>query len=256
MQAVSDSKKVRKLYKKTESLVDKKTHYCSGCSHGLVHKLIAEVIDELDIQKKTVVIAPVGCAVLLYDYIECDSVEAAHGRAPAIATGIKRVKPDNIVISYQGDGDLLSIGMAETIHAANRGENITVIFINNTNYGMTGGQMAPTTIVGQKTTTTIQGRNPATEGYPIKACELLNILEAPYYIERCIVTNVKSIIKTKKSIKKAINYQIEGKGYSFVEILSNCPTNWGMMPADANKWIEEKLTSIYPVQVFRDRGEE
>lgn len=256
MQAVNDSKKIKELYKRPKSLVNKKSHYCSGCSHGLIHKLIAEIIDEFDIQKKTVVIAPVGCAVLLYDYIECDSVEAAHGRAPAIATGVKRVKPDNIVISYQGDGDLLSIGMAETIHAANRGENITVIFINNTNYGMTGGQMAPTTVIGQKTTTTPRGRNAATEGYPIRACELLNTLEAPYYIERCIANNVKSIIKTKKSIKKAIKYQMESKGYSFIEILSSCPTNWGMTPLDANKWIEEKLTAIYPVKTFRDRGEE
>lgn len=231
-------------------------HYCPGCSHSLIHKLICEVIDELDIQKKTVVIAPVGCAVLLYDYIECDSVEAAHGRAPAIATGVKRAKPDNIVISYQGDGDLLSIGIAETIHTANRGENITVIFINNAIYGMTGGQMAPTTLVGQKTATTPLGRNPKNEGYPIKACELLDTLTAPYYIERCLVTDVKAIIKTKKSIKKAITYQMENKGYSFIEILSNCPTNWGMSPVDANKWINEKLQAVYPVKVYRDRGAE
>jgi 2-oxoglutarate ferredoxin oxidoreductase subunit beta len=246
---------VKSLYKKPKALSNKKMHYCPGCSHGIVHKIIAEIIDELDIQKKTVVIAPVGCAVLLYDYIECDSVEASHGRAPAIATGVKRVKPDHIVISYQGDGDLLSIGMAETIHAANRGENITVIFINNTNYGMTGGQMAPTTLVGQKTTTCQLGRNPQNEGYPIKACELLNTLQAPYYIERTEVTSAKSIIKTKKIIRKAVEYQMQGKGYSFIEILSSCPTNWGLKPVDANNWINEKMTEVYPVKIFRDKGE-
>lgn len=243
------------IYKRPNSLTDKINHYCPGCSHSLVHKLISEIIDELNIQKKTVVIAPVGCAVLLYDYIECDSVEAAHGRAPAIATGIKRAKPDNIVISYQGDGDLLSIGMAETIHAANRGENITVIFINNTVYGMTGGQMAPTTLIGQKTTTSINGRSPQGEGYPIRACELLNTLDAPYYIKRCEVTCTQSIIKTKKAIKKAIQYQIDGKGYTFVEILANCPTNWGLNPIESNKLINEKLTDVYPVKTFRDKGD-
>jgi len=220
-----------------------------------MNKMLCEIIDEFDIQKKTVVIAPVGCAVLLYDYINCDSVEAAHGRAPAIATGIKRVKPDNIVISYQGDGDLLSIGMAETIHTANRGENITVVFINNAVYGMTGGQMAPTTLIGQITKTTPLGRNPKTEGYPIRACELLNTLEAPYFIARCEVTNSKSIIQTKKILKKAINYQINKKGYSFVEVLSNCPTNWGMLPKDANKWIQEVMSKYYPVKIFRDKGD-
>ena len=248
-------KKEKKLYVRPKSLTNKTMHYCPGCSHSLVHKLIAEVIDELDIQKKTTVIAPVGCAVLIYDYIECDSVEAAHGRAPAIATGIKRVKPDNIVISYQGDGDLLSIGMAETIHTANRGENITIIFINNAVYGMTGGQMAPTTLIGQKTKTTPLGRSVSNDGYPIRACELLNTLDAPYYITRCIVTDVKEIIKTKKSLKKAIKYQMEGKGYSFIEILSNCSTNWGLNPLNANKWINEKLIEIFPVKTFRDKGE-
>jgi len=243
------------LYKRPDSLIDTKMHYCPGCSHGIAHKLLAEIIDELDIQKKTVVIAPVGCAVLIYNYINCDSVEAAHGRAPAIATGIKRVKPDNIVISYQGDGDLLSIGMAETIHAANRGENISVIFINNAVYGMTGGQMAPTTLLGQRTTTTPKGRASVNDGFPIKACELLDTLKAPVFIARTKVTDSKSIIKTKKLLKKAIQYQIEGKGYSFVEILSNCSTNWGTDPLTANKWIDEKLSVEFPVQIFRDHGE-
>ena len=244
------------LFDRPKSLIDIKTHYCPGCSHGIVHRIIAEVIDEFDMKSKTVVIAPVGCAVLLYDYIDCDSVEAAHGRAPAIATGIKRVKPDHIVVSYQGDGDLLSIGMCETIHTANRGENITVIFINNAVYGMTGGQMAPTTLIGQKTRTTPLGRNPDNDGYPIRACELLNTLDAPYFIARCDVTSVKSIIKTKKMIKKALKYQIEGRGYSFVEVLSNCSTNWGMDPIKSNQWIENEMKKIYPVKVFRDKGEE
>jgi 2-oxoglutarate ferredoxin oxidoreductase subunit beta len=246
--------KSKVLYKRPASLTGKRMHYCSGCTHSLIHKLIAEVIDELGIQKKTIIIAPVGCAVLLYDYIECDSVEAAHGRAPAIATAVKRVRPDQVVISYQGDGDLLSIGMAETIHTANRGENITVIFINNAVYGMTGGQMAPTSLIGQKTTTSPQGRNPSKEGYPIRACELIDTLVAPYYIERCVAIDVSSIKKTKKSIIKAVKYQMEGKGYSFVEILSNCPTNWGVSPVEANRLIIEKMVPVYPLKIFRDKG--
>ncbi|HNZ26172.1 MAG TPA: thiamine pyrophosphate-dependent enzyme [Spirochaetota bacterium] len=240
------------LYKKTAVLTDKSSHYCPGCSHGLVHKMLAEIIEEFGIQKKTIFVAPVGCAVLLYDYIDCDTLEAAHGRAPASATGIKRSNPDNVVIAYQGDGDLLAIGMAETIHAANRGENITVIFINNAIYGMTGGQMAPTTLVGQKTLTTPLGRNPSNEGYPIGACELLNTLTAPYFIERCKVNSSKTAIYTKKVLKKAITNQMNNKGYSFVEILSNCNTNWGMTPLDANKWIDENVEKIFPVKNFRD----
>jgi 2-oxoglutarate ferredoxin oxidoreductase subunit beta len=242
------------IYSKPKSLTDKKFHYCPGCSHGTVHKILCQIIDELNIQKNTVIIAPVGCAVTLYDYIECDSIEAAHGRAPSIAAGVKRVKPDSVVISYQGDGDLLSIGMAETIHTANRGENITVIFINNAVYGMTGGQMAPTTLIGQKTETSPKGRDPKTEGYPIKACELLNTLESPYFIARTDVTSAKSVIRTKNLIKKALKYQIDAKGYSFIEILSNCPTNWGMTPVQANEWIVEHMFKEYPVKVFRDKG--
>jgi len=215
--------------------------------------MLAEIIEEFGIQKKTIFVAPVGCAVLLYDYINCDTIEAAHGRAPASATGIKRSNPDNIVIAYQGDGDLLAIGMAETIHAANRGENITVIFVNNAIYGMTGGQMAPTTLVGQKTLTTPQGRDPSKEGYPIGACELLNTLTAPYFIERCKVNSAKTAIYTKKILKKAITNQMNNKGYSFVEILSNCNTNWGMTPLDANKWIDDNVEKIFPVKNFRDR---
>lgn len=245
---------IKKLYSRPMSMTDKQMHYCPGCTHSVIHKVLAQIIDELEIQKKTVLIAPVGCAVLLYDYIICDSIEAAHGRAPAIATGVKRVKPEHLVISYQGDGDLLSIGMGETIHAANRGEHITVIFINNAVYGMTGGQMAPTTLIGQKTKTTPLGRKPDSEGYPIGACELLNTLDAPYFIARTHAAGAKAIIKTKKLIKKAIQYQMDGKGYSFVEILSNCSTNWGMAPLEANEWIKTKLTEAFPVKIFRDQG--
>ena len=231
------------------------THYCAGCGHGIVHKLIAQIMDELGIQEKTLVIAPVGCSVLAYNYLKADGLEAAHGRAPAVSTGLKRVQKDKVVICYQGDGDLLAIGTAETVHAANRGEHITVIFINNAIYGMTGGQMAPTTLEGQVTKTTPYGRNPQDVGWPIRACELLNTLEAPYYIERCAVYDVKHINQTKKAIKKAIQNQIDGKGYSFVEILSMCPTNWGVDPVKAAEWVRDVMEPYYPVKCFRDGGE-
>ena len=231
------------------------THYCAGCGHGIVHKLIAQIMDELGIQEKTLVIAPVGCSVLAYNYLKADGLEAAHGRAPAVSTGLKRVHKDKVVICYQGDGDLLAIGTAETVHAANRGEHITVIFINNAIYGMTGGQMAPTTMEGQVTKTTPYGRNPQEVGWPIRACELLNTLEAPYYIERCAVYDVKHINQTKKAIKKAIQNQIDGKGYSFVEILSMCPTNWGVDPVKAAEWVKNVMEPYYPVKCFRDGGE-
>jgi len=245
---------IKTLYKKPDSLIEKSMHYCAGCTHSLVHKLLAEIIDEFGIKDKTMIIAPVGCAVLLYDYIDCDTIEAPHGRAPALATGMKRSKPDCVVISYQGDGDLLAIGMAETIHAANRGENITVIFINNAIYGMTGGQMAPTTLINQKTLTSPHGRNPSNEGYPIGACELLNTLTSPYFIERCLATNSKTILKTKNILKKAIKNQMENKGYSFVEVLSTCPTNWGLTPLQSNKWLEDDMAKIFPLGNFRDNG--
>jgi len=244
---------MKTIYSKPKSLTKNKMHFCPGCSHSLIHKLIAELIDEFDIQKRTIFVAPVGCSVLLYNYIDCDTIEAPHGRAPAVATGVKRAMPDNFVVSYQGDGDLLAIGTAETIHTANRGENITVIFINNAIYGMTGGQMAPTTTIGQKTATTPFGRSPDNEGYPIGACELLNSLNAPYFIERCKVNDTKSIIKTKKVLKKAFQNQLDKKGYSFVEILGNCPTNWGMSPEKANQWIEDTMVNIFPVKNFRDK---
>ncbi|MDA3809434.1 MAG: thiamine pyrophosphate-dependent enzyme [Spirochaetaceae bacterium] len=243
------------IYTRPESLTEKKTHYCPGCGHGIVHKMIAEVMDEMGIREETIVIAPVGCSVLIYDYLNCDGIESAHGRAPAVATGVKRVHPDKIVISYQGDGDLLAIGTGETIHAANRGENITVIFINNAIYGMTGGQMAPTTMPDQITKTTPYGRDVAHTGYPIRACEMINTLMAPVYIERTSIHDVKNIRKTKKAIKKALTNQKEGKGYSFVEVLSTCPTNWGVDPVTGAKWVESAMIPYYPLGVFRDGKE-
>ena len=244
-----------KIYSFPKSMKDVRTHYCAGCGHGIVHKLIAQIMDELGIQEKTLVVAPVGCSVLAYNYLNADGLEAAHGRAPAVSTGLKRVHKDKVVICYQGDGDLLAIGTAETVHAANRGEHISVIFINNAIYGMTGGQMAPTTMEGQVTKTTPYGRNPQEVGWPIRACELLNTLEAPYYIERCAVYDVKHINQTKKAIKKAIQNQIDGKGYSFVEILSMCPTNWGVDPTKAAEWVRDVMEPYYPVKCFRDGGE-
>jgi 2-oxoglutarate ferredoxin oxidoreductase subunit beta len=243
------------VYTKPESLNERKTHYCPGCGHGIVHKLIAEIMDELEIREETIIVAPVGCSVLIYDYLNCDGIEAAHGRAPAVATGVKRVHPDKILISYQGDGDLLAIGTGETIHTANRGENITVIFINNAIYGMTGGQMAPTTMPDQITKTTPYGRDVESIGYPIRACEMIDTLMAPKYIERTSIHDVKNIRKTKKAIKKALTYQKEGKGYSFVEVLSTCPTNWGVSPVTAAKWVESAMVPYYPLGVFRDKEE-
>ncbi len=241
-----------KKYEFPKSMNDVATHYCGGCGHGIIHKLICQVIDELNIQQDVLLVAPVGCAVYAYNYINVDACEAAHGRAPAVATGMKRVHKDKIVISYQGDGDLLAIGTGETIHAANRGENITVIFVNNAIYGMTGGQMAPTTLVGQVTKTTPNGRKAEDVGYPIRACELLNTLVEPKYIERCAVYDVKHINQTKAAIKKALTYQKEGKGYSFVEILSMCPTNWGVSATVAADWVKNEMEPYYPLGCFRD----
>ena len=241
------------IYKRPEGLADVRTHYCAGCGHGIIHKLVAEALDELEIQDNSILIAPVGCSVLAYKYIEVDGLEAAHGRAPAVATGLKRALPDRMVISYQGDGDLLAIGAGETVHAANRGENITVLFVNNAIYGMTGGQMAPTSLEGQKTTTTPSGRNAAEVGSPIRACELLDTLESPAYIERTSVHNPAAVRKTKKAILKALRYQKENKGYSFVEILSMCPTNWGVNPVKAAEWVKEAMVPWYPLKKFRDK---
>lgn len=247
----TDLNQPKMVYTRPKSLHENNTSFCPGCGHGIINKLIAQVIDELEIQDTSIIVAPVGCAVLMYHHINVDGCEAAHGRAPAVATGIKRVHPDKNVIVYQGDGDLLAIGMAETIHAANRGEHISVIFVNNAIYGMTGGQMAPTTLENQKTTTSPAGRDIADTGAPIKACELLDTLQAPVYIERTSVHNPKAVVKTKKAIKKAIKNQMEGKGYSFVEILSTCPINWGMTPSDAMKWVEDNMLSYYELKTFR-----
>ena len=242
------------VFEKPHALIDVPLHYCPGCTHGIVHRLVAEVIDELGIEGKTIGIAPVGCSVMAYNYFNCDMIEAAHGRAPAVATGVKRADPENnIVFTYQGDGDLASIGMAETVHAAARNENITVIFINNAIYGMTGGQMAPTSLIGQVTQTSPYGRDPKTQGYPIRVCELLATLDAPQYLERVTVNNVKNVRNAKRAIKKAFQNQIDGKGFSFVEVLSACPTNWGMTPQKALQWIDEAMIPQYPLGVFRDK---
>jgi 2-oxoglutarate ferredoxin oxidoreductase subunit beta len=232
----------------------KQTHhsYCPGCGHGIIHRLVAEVIDELNIRQRTIGIAPVGCAVFAYDYWDFDVSEAPHGRPPAVATGIKRVLPDRIVFTYQGDGDLAAIGTAEIIHAANRAENITVIFVNNTVYGMTSGQMAPTTLLGQKTLTTPYGREVNRDGYPLKVCELLSVLEGTKFIARGAVTNPKNVIQTKSYIKKAFIKQIENKGFSLVEILSVCPSGLHMTPLEAVKWVEEELTKFFPLGVYKD----
>ena len=242
------------VFEKPKSLADIPLHYCPGCTHGIVHRLVAECIDELGIEGKTIGIAPVGCSVLAYDYFNCDMIEAAHGRAPAVATGVKRSMPENVVFTYQGDGDLASIGLCETVSTACRGENITVIFINNAIYGMTGGQMAPTSLVGQITQTSPYGRDPgAGQGYPIKICELLATLEGPAYLERVTVNTVPRVRAAKKAIKKAFQNQIDGKGFSLVEVVSSCPTNWGLTPQKALEFIDEKMLPQYPLGCFRDK---
>jgi len=242
-------------FKKPESLLGAKTIYCPGCGHGVIHRLVGETLDELDLRGKTVGVAPVGCAVLLYDYFNTDIIEAPHGRAPALATGIKRVRSDLNVFSYQGDGDLASIGMGEIMHAAGRGENITIIFVNNANYGMTGGQMAPTTLPDQVTTTTPKGRKTSTDGFPFRMAELIANLDAPAFSARVKITDPKNINKAKKMIKYAFILQKENRGFSFVEILSACPTNWGKTPSEAIKWVGDAMESYYPLGVFKDVGE-
>ena len=242
--------------KRPQALTDATFHYCPGCTHGIVHRLVAETIDKLGIQSKVVGVAPVGCAVFAYNYFNTDMVEASHGRAPAVATGLKRVLPETIVFTYQGDGDLSSIGCAEITHAANRGENITVIFINNAIYGMTGGQMAPTTLLGQVTTTSPYGRDPQLAGYPLSMSEMLATTKGAAYIERVSMHDVKHIKQAAKAIEKAFRYQVEGKGFSMIEVLSTCPTNWGMAPVDALKWLEENMIPQYPLGVFKDKYEE
>lgn len=244
----------RIVYRRPLSLTRTQMHYCEGCGHSLVHKLLAEVMDELHIRDKTIGVAPVGCAVFAYYYLKCDISEAAHGRTPAVATGIKRALPDRIVFSYQGDGDLAAIGMCETIHTANRGENITVIFINNTIYGMTGGQMAPTTLLGQHTPTCPGGREAKTMGGPIRVCEILNTLDKPFYIERVALDSIQGILRTKKALLTAFKSQTDKKGYSFVEILSPCPTYFHLSPKDSLQFVKKELSRYFPVRVFRKEG--
>ena len=244
------------VFEKPKFLTDAPFHYCPGCPHGIIHRLVAEVADELGFEGKAIGVAPVGCAVMAYDYFNCDMIEAPHGRAPAVATGIKRCRPDNVVFTYQGDGDLASIGMAETVHAAARNENITVIFVNNAIYGMTGGQMAPTSLPGQVTQTSPYGRDTAHCGFPVKVSEMLSQLEGPQYIERVAVTSVAGIRKAKKAILKAFQNQVEGKGFSLVEVISTCPTNWGMTPEKAMQWANENMLPYYPLGVYRDRDAE
>ncbi len=242
------------VFEKPKALTDAPLHYCPGCTHGIIHRLVAEALDELGVTGKAVGVAPVGCAVMAYNYFACDMVEAAHGRAPAVATGLKRCMPENVIFTYQGDGDLASIGMAETVHSATRNENITIIFVNNAIYGMTGGQMAPTSLPGQVTQTSPYGRDVATAGYPVKVSEMLSTLDGPEYIERVAVNNVKNVKAAKKAIKKAFQNQIEGKGFSLIEVVSTCPTNWGMTPSNALKWLEENMLPYYPLGVYKDRS--
>jgi 2-oxoglutarate ferredoxin oxidoreductase subunit beta len=246
---------MEKVFGRPKGLQETVFHYCPGCTHGIIHRLIAETIDELNVREDTIAIAPVGCAVFAYNYFNCDCQQAAHGRAPAVATGVKRILPDRVVFAYQGDGDLASIGMAEIIHAANRGEKITVIFVNNAIYGMTGGQMAPTTLVGQKTTTSPLGRDSETAGYPIKVVELLNTLTSPAYLARVSVHDPKNIIKAKEAIKTAFEFQVKGIGFSLVEVLSTCPTNWGLSPVEALKWLETQMIPQFPLGILRSPEE-
>ncbi len=241
------------VFEKPKTLTDAPLHYCPGCTHGIIHRLVAEVIDELGIEGRTIGVAPVGCSVMAYDYFTCDFIQAPHGRAPAVATGVKRADPENnVVFTYQGDGDLAAIGTAETVHAAARRENITVIFVNNAIYGMTGGQMAPTTLPGQVTQTSPYGRDVETVGYPVKVCELLQNVDGAAYLERVSVNNPSNVKKAKAAIKKAFQNQLEGKGFSLVEVVSTCPTNWGMTPAKALEWLEENMLPYYPLGVYKD----
>ena len=244
------------VFDKPHALTDAPLHYCPGCTHGIIHRLVAEAIDEFGIEGKTIGIAPVGCSVMAYNYFACDMVQAAHGRAPAVATGVKRANPDNIVFTYQGDGDLASIGMAETVHAATRGENITIIFVNNAIYGMTGGQMAPTSLPGQVTQTSPYGRDITNAGYPIRVCEMLAQLDGAAYLERVAVNNVKNVRKAKAAIKKAFENQINGVGFSLIEVVSTCPTNWGLTPEAALQFVEEKMIPYDPLGVYKDKTKE
>jgi 2-oxoglutarate ferredoxin oxidoreductase subunit beta len=241
-------------FKRTPALVDRRTHYCPGCTHGIIHRIVAEALDELKVADRAIGIAPVGCAVMAYNYFNTDFIQAAHGRAPAVATGVKRATPDSVVFTYQGDGDLAAIGTAETVHAAVRGENITVIFVNNAIYGMTGGQMAPTTLPAQVTQTTPYGRDVKQAGYPIRVAEMLATLDGAGYIERVSVDTPANVNKAKKAIVKAFQNQIDGKGFSMIEILSNCPTNWGIKPIDSLQWIRDNMMPYYTLGVKKEGG--
>ena len=245
------------LFEKTKLLTDKQFHYCPGCNHGIIHRLVAEVIDEMHLDGKVIGVAPVGCSVFAYDYFNCDMYEAAHGRAPAVATGVKRAMgPDTMVFTYQGDGDLASIGTAEIVHAAHRGEKIVTIFVNNAIYGMTGGQMAPTTLIGQKATTCQEGRTREQAGMPIRMAEMLSTLDGCAYAERVCVTDIANINKAKKAIKKAFQKQMNGEGFTFIEVLSTCPTNWGMTPLKANQWLKDNMVPYYPLGVIKETAPE
>jgi 2-oxoglutarate/2-oxoacid ferredoxin oxidoreductase subunit beta len=243
---------MQKVFERPKSLNDRPFHYCPGCGHGIVHRMMAEALDELSLRERTILISPVGCSVFAYRYFETDNVQAAHGRAPAVGTGLKRALPDSIVISYQGDGDLASSGMAEIVHAAARGENFTVIFINNAIYGMTGGQMAPTTLIGQTSSTSPYGRDPQFAGYPIHVSEMLATLKAPRYIERTALNNVANLTRTKRAIKKALDLQAKGEGFTFIEVLAMCPTQWGVEPTEAVDWLETHMMPEFPLGIYRD----
>ena len=244
------------VFERPKSLVDIPTHYCPGCTHGIIHRLVSEVIDEMGIEGDTIGVCPVGCSVMAYDYFGCDMIEAAHGRAPATATGVKRAMPEKFVFTYQGDGDLAAIGTAETVHAATRGENIVVIFVNNTIYGMTGGQMAPTTLPGQVTQTTPFGRDTGVQGYPVRMCEMLSTLDGVALAQRVTVNSVPHIREAKKAIRKAFENLKNKLGFSIIEVLSTCPTNWGMTPIDALKRVEEEMIPYYPLGVYKDKTAE
>jgi len=244
------------VFEKPKALAEMSTHYCPGCTHGIIHRLVAEVIDEMDIEGETIGVSPVGCSVMAYDYFNCDMIEAPHGRAPAIATGVKRAMPDKFVFTYQGDGDLAAIGTAETVHVATRGENIVVIFVNNTTYGMTGGQMAPTTLPGQITQTSPYGRDTKTQGYPIRICEMLATLDGTALAQRVSVDSVPHIREAKKAIRKAFEIQKDKKGFAIVEVLSTCPTNWGLSPIEAIDRLRNECIPYYPLGVFKDKSDE
>jgi len=243
---------VKKVFAKPESLSSKPNMYCPGCGHGLAHRLTAEAIDDLGLKDRCIGVASVGCSVFADDYFDFDFIQAAHGRAPAVATGLKRSKPDCIVFTHQGDGDLASIGAAEMVHSANRGELITIVFVNNAIYGMTGGQMAPTTLVGMKTTTCQLGRDPKVAGYPVRVCELLEDLKGVAYLERVAVNTPAHVAKAKKAMRKAFKAQADGLGFSLVEVLSQCPTGWGQLPKDAVSWVDDNMSTYFPLGVFKD----